>query len=304
VDTGPAVSKRANNEAVERALRGARFGRAWIRVACPFCIEAGHTDRKLSLGVSAGTGSYACFRCGARGRLQDAPDPSQTVTPQAEAAQTQAVLEPPEEYIALHTREGRYSLSLQPARDYLASRGLGDVRVWERYKIGAAADGYWAGRVIIPMISEFDDAVWHGWVARLWRAPGKSAEGRHGMKYLYPKGMQKGVTFWNHRALNIDTETPVMIVEGALDAIPFGDDAAAALGGLSHMQTEALLACDRPVCLVPDGDAWNEAWALTARLRFEGKAAGFIRLPPKVDPDEVDHSWLLDEAKRSLTRPL
>jgi DNA primase len=212
-------------------------------------------------------------------------------------------MEPPPEYLPLWNGAGLRSAALQEARAYLQSRKL-DQALWKPFQIGAAVDGFWCGRVIIPALSTDDDAQWLGWIGRLWRNPSKRAEGFAAMKYLYPKGMQRGVTFWNHRALHVESDAPVMVMEGALDAIGYGDDAVACLGKLSMLQLEALLACRRPVSIVLDGDAWRESWATAARLRFEGKRAGFVKLPPKVDPDEVDHSWLRELALRSLEAPL
>ena len=296
------MSRRANNVRVEDALRSVRLGRAWSRVSCPFCADDGHIDRKHSLGVSSSTGRYECFRCGTKGRLDAPPDPS-AVFPSREEQRERVLMPPPDEYVALASDRGMRAASLSPAREYLNGRGVCDTAVWRKYQIGAAADGYWAGRVIIPMLSH-EDGEWLGWIARLWCKPSPHAEGRHGMKYLYPKGMPRGQTFWNHRALFVESDDPVMVVEGALDALPFDEDAVACLGKLSHAQMDALQETARPVVAVLDGDAWAESWALAARLRFEGKRAGFVRLPPKVDPDEVDPEWLREEARRSLEKAL
>lgn len=297
------MSRRANNARVEDALRSARLGSQWTRVACPFCADDGHVDRKRSLGVSSGSGWYECFRCGTKGKLESPPDPSAVASYRPSQPTTRVLMPPPADYVALSSERGLRSSALEPARAYLRKRGLSSVDVWREYQIGAADDGYWAGRVIIPMLSH-EDGEWLGWIARLWCNPSPRAEGRHAMKYLYPKGMPRGQTFWNHRALYVKSDEPVMIVEGALDALPFGEDAAACLGKLSHAQMDALQDTARPVVAVLDGDAWAESWALAARLRFEGKRAGFVRLPPKIDPDEVDPEWLREEARRSLARAL
>lgn len=297
------MSRAENNQLVEHALRGAKFGRAWLRAVCPFCAIDGHTDRKHSLGVSASTGRYECFRCGTRGKLRSPPDPA--AAPPDLARPETVYMAAPEEYVPLGKPPGLTAIALEPARAYLHSRRLTKPRVWARYQIGAATEGYWAGRIIVPMLTtDEDDPQWLGWVARLWRNPGPHAEGRHAMKYLYPKGMPRGLNLWNHRAMLIDTPQPVLIVEGVLDALPFGDHAAATLGKLSQWQLEALLESRRPISIVFDGDAWREGWALAARLRFEGRRAGYVRLPPKTDPDEVDAEYLLTEAVRSLDRPL
>lgn len=297
------MSRRANNARVEDALRSARFGKKWMRLSCPFCADDGHIDRKHSLGVSSATGWYECFRCGTKGKLESPPDPSAAASYRPDQPTERVLMPPPEEYVAMASVRGSRSPTFEPARAYLRKRRLTDIETWRRYQIGAADDGYWAGRVIIPMLSH-EDGEWLGWIARLWCNPSPNAEGRHAMKYLYPKGMPRGQTFWNHRALFVESDDPVMVVEGALDALPFDEDAVACLGKLSHAQMDALQETKRPVVAVLDGDAWVESWALAARLRFEGRRAGFVRLPPKVDPDEVDADWLREEARRSLEKPL
>jgi hypothetical protein len=53
-----------------------------------------------------------------------------------------------------------------------------------------------------------------------------------------------------------------------------------------------------------DGDAWEEALMLAAQYRLLGHRAGYIRLPPKTDPDQVPHDWAMEEARRALERSL
>lgn len=292
------MSKRARNNQVEDALRGARFGRKWIRISCPFCAEDGHVDRKLSLGVSASTGYYHCHRCATTGRLENAPDPTAEEY-RPEVKLERVVVEPPPGFVLLTSR----SLSIEPARDYMRARGLGDPALWRKHQIGAASDDYWAGRVIIPMLAH-DTGEWLGWIARLWRKSSPKATGRDAMKYLYPRGMPRGGTFWNHRALFLNIDDPVMVVEGVFDALPHGDNAVACLGKPSHDQVDWLAETKRPIAVVLDGDAWGESWALAAKLRFNGQRAGFIRLPSKTDPNTTDPAWLLDAARKSLEKPL
>lgn len=292
-----------DRERVEAALRGARFGQKWLRVSCPFCADDGHVDRKHSLGVSAATGWYTCFRCGTRGKLLQPPDPAAAAAlVEAAAPEASVEVEPPPEYVALASRAGRRSLSLEPAREYLLKRGV-TPELWERYQIGAAADGYWSGRVIVPLLSH-ETGKWLGWIARLWAGPFPNAEGRAALKYLYPKDMPRGRTFWNHQALLIETKLPVMVVEGVFDALPHGDNAIAALGKPSHLQVDWLYEARRPVAVVLDADAWRESWALAARLRFDGRDAGFVRLEGRIDPNQIAPKKLLKMARESLKNPL
>ena len=45
----------------------------------------------------------------------------------------------------------------------------------------------------------------------------------------------------------------------------------------------------------------KQSRALTLWMRLHGKAAGYVRLPPKVDPDEVNPRELVEAAKRSIS---
>jgi len=91
-----------------------------------------------------------------------------------------------------------------------------------------------------------------------------------------------------------------MVVEGVFDALALYPNAVAVLGKASEAQMEALQESKRPVVIVLDGDAWQEGWAMAARLKFKGQRAGSVRLPPKLDPDEVDPAWLQEEVKKAL----
>ena len=291
-----------HNARVEQALSGARFGRTWLRVPCPFCVDEEGADRKSSLGVSASTGYYSCFRCGSRGRLDEPPDPN-AVRDEAEEARTGLeVMEPPPEFCPLWLEPYRSAVSLEPARAYLTKRGV-TRKAMRELQIGACDEGYWAGRVIVPMLHP-DVEGWLGWVGRIWvKSPSKRAIGRASLKYLYPSGMSRRL-MWNHAALGVETDTPLLIVEGVFDALPFYPHAAAVLGTASDDQIEALIHAKRPVVFVLDGDAWEHAWSYAFRLRFDGARAGMVKLPPRVDPDEVDHDWLIAEAKKSLDADL
>lgn len=295
------MSKRDDNEKVERALRGVKFGRDWIRISCPFCEELGHRDRKQSMGVKTGTGVYACFRCGQKGRLQEAPDPTAIAT--ETAVKTITTMAPPDGFAFLGTDDGWGSASLAAARAYVTSRGV-DQKACFELQIGACHSGWWAGRILIPLLVSGYDG-WLGWIGRLWvDSPRDDAEGVHAMKYLYPKGMSRGTYLYNHDALNVETDEPLIIVEGAFDAIPFWPNAAAVLGKPSNDQMLAMESAKRPIAFVMDGDAWDVGQMSAAKLRFAGARAGFVRLPARADPDEVDRDWLMSEVRDCITRDI
>jgi DNA primase len=198
----------------------------------------------------------------------------------------------PEGFYELASAEGRGALSLAPARKYLLGRGLVDEGVWRQAKVGACVAGRYKDRIVVPVLSP--DNVWQGYVTRDWTGLAVSP-------YLYPPRMDRANLLYNHTALNEQTERPVMVVEGVLDALALWPDAVALLGKPSEPQVLALADCPRPVAIVLDGDAWEEGDALAMRLGLEGQRAGSVRLPPKKDPDEVDKAWLAEEVRRCLT---
>jgi DNA primase len=120
------------------------------------------------------------------------------------------------------------------------------------------------------------------------------------MTYLYPKGTQRGRLLYNHDALSVETDIPLMIVEGVFDTFPFWPHAAAVLGKPSHLQVAALIQAKRPIAVVLDGDAHDESLALSLRLQFEGVRAGCVKLPPRKDPDEMNKEDLLRAARECI----
>lgn len=282
--------------AVEEALAGpvVREG-ANLRVLCPFCTSSKTGRADHSMNVAAATGVFHCFRCDTKGKLRRAPDPAAAELADAQAAARRVVeIEPPEGFIPLGYEPGLSAESLADARAYARKRHITPVLARE-LKVGAVLDGYYAGRLVIPVLAA-DGATWHGWVARDWT-------GRAERPYLYPRGMPRGAHMFNGDALAEETDAPCLIVEGVLDAVPFWPDAAAVLGKPSKDHAAAMAAARRPVVVCLDGDAWREGWALAARLRLDGARAGFIHMPPRKDPDEMV-AWVREEMTACLDRDL
>jgi len=289
-----------DHDAVAEAARSARPNSAgtYGSANCPACIDrAGKVDRKMSLRVNLYTGWYSCYRCGVRGCIE-VPEEKRMLAPIAgprlpRATEPATLVAPPEGFLPLWKEPGITSVGAEPAREYLRSRGLVDTEVWRSVGIGCCLSGKTAGRVVVPVLTE--TGGWLGWVARAWR-PGSWRP------YLNARGMVIGTTgnLFNEAALREATEAPVLIVEGVFDALALWPMAAAVLGKPTTAQVQTMRTAARPVVIVLDGDAWEEAEMLAMRLRFEGVRAGWVRLPPCKDPDEVDLAWLMDEARRSL----
>lgn len=261
---------------------------AWRRGVCHACLaRTGKADRRGSFSVHVASGFYHCFKCGVRGRLpgfegfEPEPDPEHAEL-RAESRR------PPEGFEEIGRGEGAEAFAFRKARAYLEGRGLADRQVWRAARVGATLEGRYAKRVVVPVLSP--DGDWLGFVARDWTGFARSP-------YLYPPAMDRQVLF-NHAALLAPSDRPVLVVEGVMDALALWPDAVAVLGKPSEPQVWALADAGRPVAVCLDGDAWREGEELALRLQLEGQRAGNVRLPPRKDPDEVERSWLLDEARR------
>lgn len=290
------MSWREEHEAVAAAVLGGRpTQRGWIRRNCPICeMVKGTADRKRSFGYHVISRRFECFRCGGSGRLKDDPDDYSGYAVDEQAAMA-PVLEPPEGFHELGSDVGRSSVVLAEAWAYLlrpveqGGRGLTEEQV-VRFKLGACATGKYGGRIIIPVLSK--DGAWLWFVGRTWQ---KTSD----KPYLYPSGGRGGVMF-NHEAIHVPTDQPVAVVEGSFDAIGMFPHAVAVLGSPSDANILALEEAARPVVFVLDGDAHEQAWTYAMRLRLAGKRAGTVKLPPRVDPDEIPLPTLLGAMQHSL----
>lgn len=270
-------------------------GSGWARAFCPFCdVIRGTPDRERALSIHTEHGGFHCHRCGTSGRLagheaEQTLEDLRKVRPNGDDAQ-----KPPPGFVFLQEEAGRESMALDPARDYLTLRGVSE-EVQAEIHVGAVASGDYANRVVIPVMA--DDATWMGWCARLWAAKCDKKK-----KYRFPNAMPRGEVLFNHRALYVRTDEPVYVVEGAFDVLPHWPHAVAVFGDVTQIQLETLALAHRPVVFVPDGDAWIKGEMLAYQLRLEGQMAGWVRLPPKKDPDEVPTDWLWEEARKNLRR--
>lgn len=272
--------------AIERAARDARpTGTGWARGFCPVCEErTGKPDRKGSWSISLTTGFWTCWKCGAKGVLRQKGAPTLPDLP----AEPRPEMRLPGGFITLGTHPGLSAEVCRPAREYLAGRGVGP-NLAALAGIGCVPD--W-GRVVVPIHGP--DGGLRGWVARAYVPTDRT--------YLYPKGFSRADTLYNEAALDVESDEPVMVVEGVFDALATWPVGVAVLGKPSGWQTARLAAARRPVAVVLDGDAWREGWALAMHLRLQGQTAGCVRLPPGADPDEV--SGLPEAARECLTQQI
>lgn len=246
----------------------------------------------MSLSFNIQSAWYQCWRCGTKGKLREIPEhlllevrdlPDNEIRPMALPSEC-------------YHLAGDRSVSLRGARKYLRKRGISED-VWREVGIMGCTDGwldksYFGRRIIIPIRLQTPGPV-VGFISRDWT-------NKQNLRYKYPKGMPRGKFLFNQEALFVETEEPLLIVEGALDALPYWPNAVACLGKPSEEQRQLMLQATRPLVVTLDGDAWEEGWSLALWLQFQGMAASFVRLPPKSDPNDVDRQWLVEEARKAI----
>jgi hypothetical protein len=255
----------------------------WWRSACPVCtIQYGKEDKRASLGFYPETGFYHCFRCEISGYLQGRFD--QYAGDDEQPAETPPI-ELPEGFMHIATEPAISANATKEARTFLLGRGV-DRRTWREARLGITLEGKQRNRIIVPVYHEHRLA---GWVGRVW-------EPNRWLPYVYPEGFKRGDVLWNSNALQIETDKPLLVVEGVFDGLPYWPDASACLGKPTRNQFDLLLEAKRPLAIALDGDAWELGRALSMRLKLKGRWAGFIRIPPKEDPNSVDREWLWSEA--------
>lgn len=298
------ISSSAELELVRRAAQEIdRFGATgWGRAVCPLCPgRTGSPDRRGALGVDDRTGYFHCFRCAARGRIDVGRSEKELAPPmpgerrrRRDDPPQDPELGPPEDFTPLWTGDGATSIMLEPARAYLRRRGVAAQTIAE-VRIGACLRGRAAGRVVVPVL-DLDGRTWLGWQARVWDRRSTA------VRYLSATGMDRESHVFNAAALAVETEDPVLVVEGIFDALPYWPDVVALLGKPSEGQIAALLSAARPIVVALDGDAWLEAEMLAARLELDGARATWVKLPPKRDPGDVNPARLAEAVRRSAGR--
>jgi len=241
--------------------------------ACPYCD---HHKKKLS--VNFAIGAFKCWVCDTRGKniyriVRSHGDYKQRqrwleldgrldlktfdqIYKEINEIEEEPVCDLPEEMISLCNK--RLPRSSQRALDYLYSRGLElkDIKMW---KIGYCTEGRYGGRIIIPSFNRDGDPNY--FIARSFVG--------HKRKYLNPMAT-RDIIF---NELMIDWDEPVVIVEGAFDAIVAGTQAIPILGSTLRPQSrlfQALASNDTPVYIALDQDAEKKAsWMIKKMIEYD-----------------------------------
>lgn len=277
--------------------RSPKPGADWIRAACPMCEEAsGSTDTKESLGFNTKTGGFNCLRCESKGRLPDSHleqlEGVVDLDLNDAGRQVEAPPLPPEAahgFVPLYGEAGLANSALDYLRAYVRGRGIPDATA-RAMTIGTGT-GALAGRVVVPLVDP--DGTYRGWY-------GRDATGSAFVAHRYAKHMVREGLLYNARQIERETDEPLFLVEGCLKTISVWPNAVAFLGKPLASHVEPLLRARRPLVVCLDGDAWREGQAFAWTLSFRGVIAENVRLPPKIDPDELPRVWLLDAAASAL----
>lgn len=284
---------------VLEAVASERDSNGIIRAVCPFCVLSGHHTRKKKLDYVPATGKWSCWRCKAYGWLTPQDTLSNAFQTPSRSSNAVSVIDPPEGFHEL----GRYpSIIDNAAHEYALKRGITrDAIAATRMGMTLhradreAGEQDFRGRLIIPILDPRDPSSWFGYV-------GRDYTGRSGLPYLYSKGMSRARVLYREEVLWRETDVPALGVEGTLDAAFLYPDGFAVLGTWGQEQMEKLKAARRPVVWVLDGDAWRKGEAASMTMEVLGIRGGSIRLPPKMDPDNMDRAWIYEEARKLLRK--
>ena len=285
------------SQVIEMAQQAAQTARprasGWWRAPCPFCALEGKGLRDTTFSIQMETGHFHCFRCSTAGALE----PDDDLIERAEVAKTdleklaEEARRPPPGFLELGRGDGLTAWCTTAARKYLAKRGVAP-EVIRRAHIGCVLSGRYEDRIVVPVLV---GGEWRGWIAR-------DFTGKADKKYMNARGPWRGDLIYNAAGLAVATDEPFLLMEGTFDTFPYALNEAGAFLGKPTPSQMALIAMEarRPVVLVLDGDAWEEGWALARMLRLDGIRAGSVKLPPGLDPDQVDVNWVRNQAHLSL----
>lgn len=252
--------------------------RGWFRVTCPVCPSiVGTPDRHGTLSIKGATEGFRCFRCGIYGSLPSSKSrrPVQEVE---EAATAYVAKNAPRWFHDASGEVALTSLACRPGIAYAEGRGF-DEAIRLNCGMGLAIGGPQNESIVVPHADA--NGTWWGFTARKWYDKCEQP-------YDYPRGMTRDRMI-HDQVFQVDTEDPVLMMEGSLDCVLFWDDAAGHMGKPIEAHVDVVRKTRRPVVSVLDGDAWRVGQNFMYLLRMNGVKAGAVRLPPGRDPNQPQH---------------
>ena len=252
---------------------------------CPFC---NHRKPKLEINLvtnDEGKNFWECWVCKTRGQSIFSLV-KQLKLPKSEAQEVlkyvkkgkkyeykvEEVIELPEEFQELRLAT-KTSVIANKVRKYLYERGLTD-NDFVKYNIGYTTTGDYGGRIIIPSYSASN---------RLNYFVGRTYEGAY-FKYKNPQ-TSKDIIFFENL---INWDRPIILCEGAFDAIAIKRNAVPLLGkSISPSLWKKLLTGKlTDIYIALDTDAQTQALEIAEKLIAAGFKVFLIELSGK-DPSEM-----------------
>jgi hypothetical protein len=273
------------------------FGKGEVYFTCPFCH---HANRKFAVNVIKNV--FHCWHCGAKGRslitlfkrLDVSPSQLKELRSLLSDDQIQNYVEEdiittlhlPHEYkpLWIPTKSIHYLNAIK----YLNARGITGTDII-RYQMGYAMEGSYAGRVIIPSYDHNNSLNY--FIARSFYDSG--------MKYKNPPVSKNVIMFENQ----ISWKLPIVLVEGAFDAIAVRRNAIPLLGKFvpKKLLKTMIQKKVKDVYVALDDDAINDAREIEMMLASHDMNVKLVNLEKK-DPSELGfhNTWrCIDRAERS-----
>ncbi len=249
----------------------------FIRFNCPMCLaRTGVADTRRSIGWNPELGVVKCFRCSyslCSGKRRG-------------TEKKQLEFRYADDIRSALTEDTIYS---RRCIRYLTGRGLSEAEIQMADPHYSLAREY--GRVILP--HKHRDGQWWGYSAR-----SMVDESILPWKVTTPANIPKNFLY-NEEALFDQTESPVIIVEGVIDALKLLPDAVSLLGKNVDLLMDKVIDglmrghVFRPIVLALDGDAWPRGLATQRRLRLRGVQSVYVGLPPGTDPGSLPADFVI-----------
>lgn len=286
-------------ESINREYR--HYGRGYIATYCPNCNYDNRILRQLWVKENEEENRiyWGCWRCEEKGNDVDLIMylenlPYFQAKQKAEQFRTDILLDPEKDYEDLmqyienskkpdanrkiklinpenYIPEGVYPIgNNKRVLKYLRSRGFGRFEIIE-WKLHFATYGRYKNRIMIPVIENGIIITWQG----------RDISGKAEIPYLSVSEQEANVNIKNV-ILNLDkAESPLIIVEGFMDAMTIGSkNAICIMGkGITDRQKELIRIKDpEEIIIILDGDAVLEADKMKSDLSFISKTS-YIFLP-------------------------
>jgi len=240
--------------------------------SCPFCK---HHKKKLSINIVKNT--YKCWVCDSSGRnvywlvkrygnhkqkahwnsFNESVDISDfdNIFEEEQIEEEKQRIKLPSEYICLANRPWPRDSKL--ALDYLRKRDVSETDIL-KWKIGYCSEGQYKNRIIIPSFN--DDGYCDYFIARTYKDDW--------MKYKNPPA-SRNIVF---NELMVDWTAPVVLVEGAFDAIN-AENSIPLLGSTLNKRSKlfrAILTHSKQIYIALDKDAEKKALNIIKTLISHG----------------------------------